>query len=535
MSPLVLACALSCGGGEPTLVIDSGASATDSGATAASGATSPPERVSDLAWLARLSLDLRGVRPSADEIARVQDDPNEIDALIDEYLADPRLPERVGWVWNDSLHTAVWPSGFARFGDWNEEQWRAVGAEPLRLISTVISEERPISDILTEDRVVADPVLADLWGIPHPTGSGWEWTAYTDGRPMAGVLSTNTLWLRYTADAVNYNRHRANAVARVFLCADFLEREGGFTFAVSAESLSSVERAVTEESACLTCHAALDPLASFLGGFAQRSVELPLDRYITWSQHTADWFAARVPPAYFGAPGSDIADMGAMMAADPRFSACAARRVAEGLLRDSITGAEAARMGSDLRAEGMLLRPLIRQVVTSDAYRSPEPRLLTTEQLGSALSDALGWGAGATVEDGLEALSWSAEHRVMGGGTDDDTVLFRNDVPGVGLLVLLTWTARQAAQPALEADLARGESDRVLLGTVDDLPADEATGRALIADWHARLLTSPVDTDSAQVDALWTLWSDAGGSDDLIGAWSEVLGALIRHPLGVVY
>jgi hypothetical protein len=497
---------------------------TDTASTPISGL------IDDLAWLARASLDLRGIRPSLDELNAITDGTATVPDQVDDWLQDPRFPQRMAWLWNDVLHTATWADDYSRFGDLEFAEWRAIGQEPLQLIAAIIDEDRPFSDVLTSSESRIDRTLAEIWGL-EAAGDDWAWIAYTDGRPAAGLLSTNTLWLRYTADAVNYNRTRANSVADLFLCADFLKREGGFSFAVSPEALADVERAVAEQPACLTCHSALDPLASFFGGFAERSVELPADQYLQWSQHSADFFAARIPPAYFGIPGGDVADLGAMMAQDPRFAACAAGRFYEGLVRTPPTLVEQTAWGARFTELDMDVRHLVSELVVGEAYRADDGRLLRTEQIGEALTELLAWGSGSELSDGLNPLSWSEDHRLLGGGTDDDTVLIRNNSPGVGLQVLLEWTARQAAGPALSADLARAEPQLLTAG----IPVDESGLRAQLVVWHARFLSRPTTQDAPEIDALVTLWQDAGGSEDPESALTEVLGAFIRHPASVVY
>ena len=48
-----------------------------------------------IAQLFRASLDLRGVRPTMDEINQVDADPEAYGDLVDEYLDDPRFEERI--------------------------------------------------------------------------------------------------------------------------------------------------------------------------------------------------------------------------------------------------------------------------------------------------------------------------------------------------------------------------------------------------------------------------------------------------------
>jgi hypothetical protein len=489
------------------------------------------ELLSGTDWLVRLSLDLRGVRPTPDELERVGQDPDAVADLLDEMLTDPRFYARMGWLWNDTLHTGVWAGSvdrFEQYGEgWDYDTWRAVGLEPVKMVELILADDLPLSALVTHDRLPTSATLAALWG--GQGGEEWGWGQYDDGRPMAGLLSSKTLWLRYMADATNYNRQRANAVAGMFLCADFFDRDGSFTFTLDGE-LTDIEDAVATVPACTTCHAALDPLAAFFGGFAERSVNLPADQLLAYSPMMADWYAIQTPPAYFGHPGRDVADLGAMIAADPRFSACMVERFYEGLVGEALPlGRQRDALVDTLSQADLHAVPLIRAVVTSERYRDPEPKVLSTDQLYTALVDLTGWQPTTeSAQEGLDALQWSAEHRVMGGGTDDEQVLLRSGGISLSGVVLMEWVGRQATA-AISADLDGAAG--VLFP--DGLPGDEAAAEALIATWTARFLSRP---DDATLQAgLVALWEAAGGLDAGEDAWAVVLQAIIRHPAGLVY
>src|SRR5688500_14943163 len=57
--------------------------------------------------LTRASLDLRGVRPTPEEIVAVEEDPSKIDSFIDEYLQDPRFGDRIISTFGDIYRTRV--------------------------------------------------------------------------------------------------------------------------------------------------------------------------------------------------------------------------------------------------------------------------------------------------------------------------------------------------------------------------------------------------------------------------------------------
>jgi hypothetical protein len=504
------------------------------------GAPEPPPSpaaapaLAPVAALARASLDLRGVRPSRAELEAVMADPGALDAQIEAYLDDPRLPARMAWLWNDHLHTVAWAAGYTRLGAWTWAEARDVAWEPLAWVELIAAEDRPFTELVTSAGAPRTDRLAAVWGeAPAGGGEAWAWGAYEDGRPMAGVLSSRALWLRHTADFFNFNRQRANLVARALLCADFFDRTATFSFSVQGDEVD-VEHAVATEPGCTGCHAALDPLGSFFAGFAERSTELPPAQFISWSAFAAEWHALRTPPAYYGVAATDLADLGLLLAADPRFTRCAVRRFAEGLRGvDPGPGPEVEALHAAWQAEGLTVRALARLIVQTPAWADPAPRPIAPELLASSWSDLLGLPPPADGDEGLAGLAWSADLRVMGGSTDDDTVLNRVFAHGVGRQALLQWAGRQVAAEAVAAERARAPEARRLIGDPDEV--DPARVREHLARAATLAFSSPVPAADPRVDRLLALWAAAGGPGDPGAAWEVVVQALIRHPDAQVY
>lgn len=452
------------------------------------------------ALLARLSLDLVGRRPTLDELDRVEADPTEIDALIEEYLADPAFGDRMAWLWNDAFQTAVFAEDYRRFDELPDELWQAMGWQPLAMVSLIVTQDRPFTHLVTAQQTAGHPVLEGFYPLEAP-GDDWGWSPVTDDRPMSGVLSNTTLWLRYTGDATNKHRVRANAVSRILLCSDFLARDGGFEFALEPDALENVEHAVATEGACLSCHASLDPLGSAFGGFAERSDSLPSDQYLRWSEYTDAWYTAQVAPAWFGVPAT-LGELGPLVAADPRFSRCVVERFHTGLVGEAPSPDEHARLTGQFLDAQHVARDLVRDIVATEAYREATPRSLTNEQLASSLSHALGLDP-----DGpLAPLAWDPELRVLAGGTDDVVVLQRNPAPGVARQAALLWAAR-AGVP--EADVVD-----------ESVSVDEELVRL-----HQVFLSTVPDEDS--LAGLQAVHAASG--------WDGVLEALVRHPSGSVH
>lgn len=487
--------------------------------------TAPPSRLAAGPALTRLSLDLLGRRPSPAALAVVDEDA--VAAALKQAADDPALGRRAAWLWNEALHLAAWRDDLSRLSTLDPGTMRSLAWEPLAGIEAIVNEDRPFTDILTAAEWPANATVATLWGLEHTAeGEGWAWTAYADGRPLAGLLSTNGLWMRHQADQTNFHRRRANMLARVFLCADFFERE--VDFAVD-EVLgdADVERAVRDVGACASCHSALDPLAGFLGGFSERSEPVDLASAGRYSPWLADWAAARSPPAYFGNPGADVADLGRQLAADPRFPRCVARRAYESLTESSFDSApEREALVTTFVESGMRWDALAVAVVETEAWRAEGSRRLSADQVAVSVTEALGLPAELTgVWVGLEDVLLDGELRRLAGDSDDVDALVRVRAAAPGQLLAAEWVSRVAVPDALALDLLREPEERLLL-PADPFTTDESVVRAQLANLTTRLLGRTVVPGSSAEERLVELWLLADEND----RWGEVVEALLRHP-----
>jgi hypothetical protein len=502
------------------------------------------EMIDGAAWFSRASVDLLGRRPTVEELEKLGADPEGAEESILDLLDADAFPDRMAWVWNDTVHTAIWATQVDRFDQfdegWTAAEARAVGLEVPRILSLLLLEGRPLSELLTVEAIPVHADLPSLW--PSSGGEDWEFGQYGDGRPHTGVLSSSAFWMRYNADATNYNRQRANALARVFLCSDYFDRGDRFDFVFDASG-GSVEDAVKSNPACTTCHASLDPLGSFLGGFAERSINFSSERFLGYSELNADWYQFQVPPAYFGSPGSTLNDLGAMIAADPRFEMCMAKTFWKGVVGEPLSESVEADaliledLVQVLREGGMRLRPLLEAIVVSDRYRSTQSKLMNTAQLAGTMSSALGTIAGTDAQQALSSLVWSPEQRVMGGNTDDVSILERDGNPSVSRVLLQEWVAKAVAESAIQEDLDRPLEDRRLVRA--ELPMDSESARDLFVAWHTAFTGQVHSPDSPDVDRLLTLFEEVGGSSSEESeqgqALEVILRAMIQHPLTAVY
>ena len=513
----------------------------------------------------RASLDVRGVRPGIAELERVAADPDAAEDLVADMLRDPRFPGRVRALWTEVFRTKVdrfmISAPDVQFDD--EAAWvLAVGEEPLRVLEEVARADLPWTTLVTADWTMANGVLAGVAPLAldaAPDGpEGWARAHYTDGRPAAGVLATLGWNLRYTSTLSNMNRGRANAVARVFLCQDFLSQPIDFSEDVDLRDAERVARAIAEDPACVACHRTLDPLAShFYGYWAQDSFD-PAEALRYHPERERAWRGVSgVAPGYFGASSTGRLDaLGRAIAADPRFARCAVETAWSLLVRASPTESDEAALvvvRERFVREGATPRALVGAVLDASAYRagasaaSGAPRkLVTPDVLASSVEDLTGF---VWTRDGADLLSIDAVgveekeedrgasgtgFRTLAGGTDGDSVVVSAMLPSVPSLLVQARLAEGAAAYAV-GQAAAGAPSLFEGIDVTVVPTPEDAART-VQRLYLRVLSRHVALDAPEVTELLALWDAAHAvRNDPREAWATVLTALLRDPSFLVY
>ena len=525
MRPLSLLLLAACGG-DPATAPD----------TAAPGGPSAEDAAAVV--LTRASLDVRGVRPSLDELAAVRADPDSLDASIDAFLDDQRLRDRVVSLYGEVYNTVGDETQVeaAEVGLSSDTAWaRSVGEEPLRILAEVAATDQPWTTIVTADWTMVDDQLAQVWPVTAESGAGWRRAAYTDGRPPAGVLSTNGLWWATETSRNNADRARANQVSRVLLCRDYLDAEVVFDREVDLSDPDVVRDAISNNPGCTSCHSSLDPLAAALGGFFVPR-KSGLEEFLYYHPEREDIWRTLTgaAPAYTGTPVDTVSELGAAIAGDPRFVDCAVEQAATLLLRrppdlgdiDRLNGYREAFLAGDLK-----LRALWRAVLASPAYRSVEPddprvldrKLVSPDLLASQLEDLTGFRLTSDGVDllrnadiGLRALAGGGDGRFATGVTQDTTATL--------------WMVQE--------QLAQGAAWHVVHAAPDRLPDLDpaATPADLDADLdrvHTRFLSrAPTTDERAALAAHWQLVADRADPET---AWTSVITVLLSDPALLVY
>lgn len=517
-----------------------------------SGTEVPP--MDAVRLLTRVSLDLRGVRPTDEEYDRVIADPEALEALVDEFLQDERWPERIIATYGEVFYTlteayTVDASDFGIAG-LSAQYLRSIGEEPLRVLATVAEEDRPYYELVTADWTMANEILGQIWPLDYPAdGDGWQKAHYTDGRPAAGILSTNGMWWRYGTTASNANRKRANAISRILLCNDYFTRPIDFTLTVNLLDSDALISALKSDPACVACHNTLDPLGSYLYGFYYVEDESPADLVVYHPDREQLWTSTTgVAPGYYGTPGYSLTDLSYQIANDPRFASCAVETAWELLSRREVLVGDMDRLTAHREAflaGGVTLRALFRSLIDDPMYRAdatsvPEAvpsKLATPELLASQVAELTGFRWTSDNNDMMETDTYG--FRVLAGGVDGVMVTRAATASSATAVLVQQRLAEFAGRYAADAESRISPDARRLFREIDfgQTPDEDMfAARAQVRALYLRVLGRQVEVDSPDVDRLLQLWADLYDvHPEPTVAWGGVLTTLLRDPDFVLY
>ena len=120
--------------------------------------------------LVRASMTLRQVRPSADELAQVRNNPAALESIVDAYLESPEF-----LVVMRDMHAELFLLRTDTFNQlpalgllqgYNlQDIYVSQTEEPLKLIEHVIANDMPYTEIVTADYIMVSPYTARGYGI----------------------------------------------------------------------------------------------------------------------------------------------------------------------------------------------------------------------------------------------------------------------------------------------------------------------------------------------------------------------------------
>lgn len=504
----------------------------------------------------RISTALRGERPGFEELDALSiRGEDALEDLVDTWLEEPAFGETVRDLWNEALQVRADIEPLDATGSLAgytlEEIHVAIQESPLHTIERIVLEDRPYTEIVTGDFVDAEEITARAWtGMEpfDPAGPERQALRWIDGRPVAGILSDSSLWLRWRSAGANAQRGRANLVARALLCEDFLARDASIDTSAVADPSAGTS---IDSPSCAICHQALDPLASFFPFLEYPAVVFlvfPVDMYEEdwvetegWSQTTGR------PPDYYGLGGTTLGDLASLVASDPRFSRCVAQRHRSFLYQQPLSAIptrDLDRYQSVLQQTGSM-RELFRAIVLDERFSSVAAQgslmRLRAEALPRMIEDLTGF---RWVVDGEEQCCGTPNAPLGDVDLGDDAlrgwVLLWGGIDGpyisqpthesstTSTLVLEEYAAFAAAH-VVSTDLSEPDPQaRRLLRWVEPETTDEAAVRAQLVRLHQRVLGEDLAEDDPLLDASYDLFVQAlayGGQP--ARAWAVVLYAML--------
>jgi hypothetical protein len=516
--------------------------------------------------LLRVSMALRGKRPSLEEIAKVQADPSAIVELVDEYMDDEGFGQAMRDLHNEALlvraPAAIYPAGFAAVDGLAGMDVQRINVSvteaPLRLVEHVITRDKPYTEIVTADYTLADGVVAQVWDLDYAgNGTSWEVSHFRDGRPAAGLLSDSMVFTRHATTFSDKNRGRANAISRALLCFDFIDRQVEIDATINLADPAEVANAIEKNETCAGCHQMLDPLAAYFGRYYPLFVPGQITEYpqTFYSPDLADLFTVK-PSGYFGYPGGDVRHLGQMIAEDPRFSLCAAKRFYSYFHQrplSEVPGNRASALQSVL-TKNMNAKDLVRAIVLADdfllssANGADAPKTLLKVrpwQLEKSFADLtgffwqeqmdldLGYGNVGVVD--MMQDSFLGLH-VLAGGIDSVNVTLPTHTMTASTSIVLDVFAARAADYVVDTDF-QFTTSRKLLTHVSETEKAESAIRDQLAELHLRLYGESVAPDSQAVTLAWELFSGAlaDANGDPKRAWKTTLQAMLEDARLVFY
>ena len=192
-----------------------------------------------------------------------------------------------------------------------------------------------------------------------------------------------------------------------------------------------------------------------------------------------------------------------------------------------------------LIAEDLRIRPLLKAILQTEAYRAgegggeetPTRRMLTPAQLTSAVEDLTGfrWWNGS-----VDMLSNDLQgYRVLAGGVDGIEVFRNQEDPGMTWALVIERLAQAGADHVVDAELTNRGMRRLFTAVT---LSDPATATPFITDLegiHDRLMGRALTAEERD-DAI-ALWEAVETDHGAATAWKALLGAWLRDPEFVSY
>ncbi len=542
--------------------------------------------------LYRSTLSLAGRTPSDAELAQVESEGESgLSQTLDVLMESDEFYTRLMEIFNDVLHQDKYLPRSEALDlldntDYPERRWYrelgldtstsgherdlyywlennindGVSQEGLRLIAHIVKNNRPFTEILTADYMVANRYSAQAYGVQgqvafdtlsdpmdesYPEDPNDFREVRIPGIPHAGLLTSSMFLNRFPTSATNLNRHRSRKVYDIFLDTDILAIKGDRPD--EAIDLVSTTPTLTNP-ACTGCHIVMDPVASSFQNWDKEG------RY-RLSRLSSDGWPTDILRQGFGIErmplsgnlDSSLQWLGKEMVKDPRFPKAMIKILYKGLMGDDLlpvptegvsiddeTAFKTQRyhLGAIERAfieSNYNLKTAIKGIILSPYYRASSgggysadvvgsARLLTPEMLDRKIEAVTGyrWMENTSTAN---LSKEGGDYNQLYGGIDSDSVTTRITQPNGLMSSTQQLMATQMSCNVATKDLFYPRDQRKLFPFVAmdmaPLDADGITNEAAvsaikknIAHLHWSFFGERVDEGSAQVSRTYDLFVD---------------------------
>ncbi|MEM6991550.1 MAG: hypothetical protein AAF721_13670 [Myxococcota bacterium] len=535
------------------------------------------------ATLRKAAVLLAGRVPTAEELAAAEE--QGIDGLADimsPMLHEERFYERVREAYNDRFLTRRYHSSNGSDSaaidllDRNDfpqaEYWMnnpdednemagvyandAIAEEPTRMVEYLLRNDLPYSEIVTADYTVVNPYSAKVYDVAaefvDETDPNEFVPAKLPGIPHAGVTSMITYLTRYTTTRTNRNRARSRRYQEFFMATDVIALGTRPTDA----SGSAYDNPTLLDANCVSCHAAVDPIAGTFANWDEMGRYRPQGHPLRGDNEDnpdlldvpeTGWYSDMRPAGFKGEamPGewepAALQWLGHKSVNDDLFALGPVYLVYEGLFGrkplleptdptqpDFVQAVLAAKVQRQVFREiaqkfadsNFDLRVVFTEIVKSQYFRAHNSeelsderrlelsdvgmaRLLTPEELNRKIFATTGnvWGP---LED--PNLLSRDEFMILYGGIDSDNVTERAyDASGTSANIAKRMSMEVACD-SVALDFSRAGDDRMLFPMVEPTDISRAAVEDNAVYLHGHLLGEYLDADDPEVQRTVDLW-----------------------------
>lgn len=246
----------------------------------------------------------------------------------------------------------------------------AMSQETLRLIEEIVWEQDgDVLGLIDAEFSFIDAKLAALYGVPEPTGPGFEAVALPDAQGRAGLLGHASFLARFAHPAITSPTRRGQFIRTRLLCDVILPPPPGVDTTLPAGepgAPQTMKEKLTQhmkDPSCAGCHQAMDPLGLALENFDALGSFRAEDQGLV-----IDASASAVDLGEF----TGARELAALLVADPRTASCVIKNFIRGGL-GRLEGRGELSILADLEdsfeADGHRVQHLLVELASSPLFR----------------------------------------------------------------------------------------------------------------------------------------------------------------------